>query len=48
MAEVKKTSIQLSVETKKKLASFGTKEDTYEKIILRILKNDAESSKLKS
>ena len=30
------TTIQLSDETKKKIASFGTKEETYEQILERI------------
>jgi len=30
------STIQLSTETKKKIASFGTKEETYEDIIKRI------------
>jgi len=33
---MKITTIQLSEETKKKLASFGTKDESYDKILRRI------------
>lgn len=37
MTENKKTSIQISVETKDRLNQLGLKGDTYDQIIIRLL-----------